>query len=453
MDIITGVRTLRRSTGGVTKPAGRMKVVMLSHMDPRLSRGGAEIAAMQLFEQLSCNSELETWFISAAPGKIGRRDGVVFGQPFDDRSYVYAGGAYDHFIHANMDADFFEHSRQLFREIDPDIVHFHHYANFGVEIFSIVKQICPRAKIVLTLHEFLAICNHYGQMVKKESFALCKASSDLDCSACFPDRTPQDFFLRRSYIQRYFRDVDQFVAPSEFLARRYVDWGIEPGKMSVIENGSLKVEPRSESRLNSKATALRVGFFGQISKLKGINVVIEAARLLSEAKVRIELHGDYSAQPPEFQADFLSRIKTLPDNIQYVGPYENEDVAFLMRQVDAVLVPSIWWENSPLVIQEAMACGCPVICSDIGGMKEKVQPGRDGFHFRAGSADALAELLEKLAADRNLLDSLRSTITAPPTIEETAERMLASYAALLHKESGVKRQYTGRAGAASPHRQ
>ncbi len=59
-----------------------------------------------------------------------------------------------------------------------------------------------------------------------------------------------------------------------------------------------------------------------------------------------------------------------------------------MQSVDAVLVPSIWWENSPVVIQEALANGRPVICSDIGGMAENVRPGHDGFHFEAGNPRA-----------------------------------------------------------------
>jgi hypothetical protein len=148
---------------------------MVSHMDPRLSKGGAEIAAFQLYDQLLSTGDIEGWFLSAAPNKLERRDGVVFAQPFDARSYIYAGGRFDHFLHANMDAPFFEHARRLFREIEPDIVHFHHYTNFGVELLGIVKEVAPNAKIVLTLHEFLAICHHYGQMVKRDSLALQEA--------------------------------------------------------------------------------------------------------------------------------------------------------------------------------------------------------------------------------------------------------------------------------------
>ena len=71
--------------------------------------------------------------------------------------------------------------------------------------------------------------------------------------------------------------------------------------------------------------------------------------------------------------------------------------------IDAVLVPSIWWENSPVVIQEARRNRRPVICSDIGGMAEKVRDGIDGLHFPVGDAAALADLLAGLAADRTAL--------------------------------------------------
>ena len=76
-----------------------------------------------------------------------------------------------------------------------------------------------------------------------------------------------------------------------------------------------------------------------------------------------------------------------------VGRYDHQRSAALMRNIDWVIVPSIWWENSPLVIQEAFMYGRPVICSDIGGMAEKVRDGVDGLHFRAGDAQDLADTI------------------------------------------------------------
>ncbi|WP_431272710.1 glycosyltransferase [Dankookia sp. P2] len=90
-----------------------------------------------------------------------------------------------------------------------------------------------------------------------------------------------------------------------------------------------------------------------------------------------------------------------------------------MRSVHAVLVPSIWWENSPLVIQEALLNRRPVICSDIGGMAEKVRNGLDGFHFQAGSAFSLAALLGGLASEPQRLLALQQSMAVPPTIAET----------------------------------
>src|SRR5690606_24699095 len=92
-----------------------------------------------------------------------------------------------------------------------------------------------------TLHEFLAICHHYGQMVRRGSFVLCERSGPRECARCFPDQSPQNFFLRKAYIMRYFREVDHFISPSEFLAGRYVEWGLERSRIAVIENGSRPV--------------------------------------------------------------------------------------------------------------------------------------------------------------------------------------------------------------------
>jgi glycosyltransferase involved in cell wall biosynthesis len=104
-----------------------------------------------------------------------------------------------------------------------------------------------------------------------------------------------------------------------------------------------------------------------------------------------------------------------------------------MRSAHAVLVPSVWWENSPLVIQEALLNRRPVITSDIGGMAEKVRDGLDGFHFRAGSAHALAALLKRLAADPGSLVNLQATMAQPLSLQETTQRTVQLYRKLLQR--------------------
>jgi glycosyltransferase involved in cell wall biosynthesis len=92
------------------------------------------------------------------------------------------------------------------------------------------------------------------------------------------------------------------------------------------------------------------------------------------------------------------------------GRYRPQDLPSLMADVDWVVVPSIWYENAPLVIQEAFQHGKPVICSDIGGMAEAVTDGVDGLHFRAGSSGALADTLLRAATTDGLWESLASGV-------------------------------------------
>ena len=122
--------------------------------------------------------------------------------------------------------------------------------------------------------------------------------------------------------------------------------------------------------------------------------------------------------------------------VRFVGPYKSPDLPRLMREVDWVVMPSTWWENAPVVIQEAFQHGRPVIASDIGGMAEKVRDRLDGLHFRAGSPDLLADCLERALREPGLWDRLRSRIRRPPTAIEAAEAHATLYRTLLDAKGG-----------------
>jgi glycosyltransferase involved in cell wall biosynthesis len=96
-----------------------------------------------------------------------------------------------------------------------------------------------------------------------------------------------------------------------------------------------------------------------------------------------------------------------------------------MARIDWVLVPSIWWENSPMVIQEAFVYGRPVICSGIGGMAEKVRDGVDGLHADAGNPVDWADTLLRAAETPGLWEKLRAGIRAPLTHAACAQAHLA----------------------------
>jgi glycosyltransferase involved in cell wall biosynthesis len=410
-----------------------LKVLVVGHMHPRVSRGGAEIAAYQMYATLREMPGTEAWFAGAAGGKVAAPLGTWVFQPFGPGEFVLGDSAYDHWSHTSQAPHLAKEFRALLAELKPDIVHFHHFANIGVEAFLHVRQAAPQARIVLTLHEFLAICHHFGQMVRRPTLEFCHRAKARDCARCFPDRTENDFFLRQIYLQRFLGLVDHFIAPSRFLADRYIDWGLEAARISVIENGQPPA-PAAMPPPRNRAT-LVVGFFGQLSVLKGVGVLLDAVEDLTRdppklRRIRIEIHGDASNQPPELREKIEARMQEGNALVSLRGAYDNSQVHGLMQQCHAVLVPSIWWENSPLVIQEAFSARRPVICSDIGGMAEKVRDGLDGFHFRARSGAALAELLRDLADEPERLDALEETLAQPPSLAETVEATRSLYGRL-----------------------
>ena len=107
------------------------------------------------------------------------------------------------------------------------------------------------------------------------------------------------------------------------------------------------------------------------------------------------------------------------------GSYESHEIGKLMHETDWMVIPSVWWENSPIVIQEAFNHGRPIICSDIGGMAEKIEDGVTGLHFRRGKANALAKKIELAVIEEEVWMKLNQNIIKPLSIQECAKKHIA----------------------------
>ncbi len=141
--------------------------------------------------------------------------------------------------------------------------------------------------------------------------------------------------------------------------------------------------------------------------------------------------GNLEFQPEKFQQEFKRLVQMAGRRVRFFGSYRSPDLPTLMREIDWVVVPSTWWENSPVVIQEAFLHGRPIICSDIGGMAEKVRNRVDGLHFRAGSAESLVDRLVEVLHSPDLWERLRGRIRRPLSSDDAAEQHLALYRQLL----------------------
>jgi glycosyltransferase involved in cell wall biosynthesis len=274
-------------------------------------------------------------------------------------------------------------------------------------------------------------------MVRTFDNSPCTHASPRRCHECFPKHSPEDFFLRRQIVQSHFEDVDLFLAPSQFLLEKYVEWGLAREKIRFEEYGRKPVPRAAETGDRSRRN--RFGFFGQFTPFKGADVLMEAmARLAADVDVHLRLHGaNLEHQPAAFRKRFNDALAAAARNVTMVGRYEHAQLPQLMADVDWVVVPSIWWENSPLVIQEAFMHGRPVLCSDIGGMAEKVRDGVDGIHFKAGDAASLAQAIRRAASTPGLWQKLSARIEKVYDISEQVRVMEDVYAGLLARQASV----------------
>jgi len=325
--------------------------------------------------------------------------------------------------------------------LEPDVVHIHHYINIGIELLGALRRVRQELKIFVTLHEYRAICHHHGLMVKTRPATLCEKADDGACAACFPGTAAQAFARRRLRLRHHLDQADRLLAPSRFLRRRYVEWGINPKRILVIENGvepAIGCQPTLDRRQGGSASAdpprdpfpCSFGFFGQIHPFKGLHCLLQAfdRAALDMPEIRLTIHGaNFEANDPSYIALIKGLIDRQPGRVRFLGPYRPEDLGSLMQAVDWVVVPSLWWENAPLVIEEALSHGRPVLCSASGGMKEKVRPGRDGFQFALGDSVALASLMLRVARDRRLWQKLQTTMRNPMSMAESARRHLQLY--------------------------
>ncbi len=423
-------------------PSGPIAIV--SHTHPSVSKGGAEIAAYALYEGLRMIG-VDAIFIAVCPSSDRGR--LLLGS---DREFAIISdqNRYDHFYHLSA-GDIWRQLKAILLRQSVRLVNFHHFLQLGVNTLRAL-QAETDIPFAVTLHEFLAICAHHGQMVTRPARRLCQAASPVACATCFPEHSRQQFNTRKQVIQAALMPAAGFISPSHFLADRMIEWGLPREKFVVIENG-LRPAGRKDERARPASTfgatgpslvgsrPWTFGYFGQITPFKGADILLDTMDLLAKQpdigqKIRIRVHGNIIGQ----EAAFVSRFNTMFERnsfASYAGPYDNADVRKLMLACDYVITPSTWWENSPVVIQEAFAAGRPVICTGIGGMAEKVANHRAGLHFRASDPTDLARAMGE-AADEVLYQALCSGLPEVSDQTAMARDYLASFNRLV-KSAGT----------------
>nr|WP_294505478.1 glycosyltransferase family 4 protein [uncultured Rhodopila sp.] len=415
------------------------KILLISAYHPELLRGGAQVVCHELFEELHADAKAKCYLLASVDDsypalfKSGAR---ITG--FDGRAdeFLFLSRDYDYWWHKVGEPLLIASFIEFLETINPDVVHFHHFMTLGIDLVTVVRRVLPSCRIILTFHEFLAICAADGHMVRRSDRSLCSRATPVRCHQCFPERRPEEFLVRKMWFMQHLQHVDRFTCPSRFMIEHYVDWGIPREKIEHVPNGQRRYGPPPVDS-GRVAKRNRFGFFGQLHDAKGVHIVLRAVQILRDSgftDFSVDLNGtNIHCASPEVRQEievFLAAEKALPYNAQnvcYNGSYHLEQLHTRMARVDWCLVPSIWWEIFGLVISEAWMFGKPVICSNVGGMAERVADEVDGLHFEMGDARALAAVMRRACTEDGLWRKLHDALPAYPRRDVMAKNFLRLY--------------------------
>ncbi len=405
-----------------------MRILVLAHNHPDLHPGGTEIFAHDLFEAYK-RAGHEALFV-AATNSLHRdqRPGTSFqtiGSSGDE--VVFWAGHFDRFYMSQTDSyGALQDFARLLADYKPDVLHLHHLLLAGAELPFLARRILPKAEIVLTLHDYYPICHRDGLMLRTGSNQRCSRSSPSACHACFPDIGADQFLLRAQNLKTLLKAVDRFIAPSAFLRDRYVEWGLPPDSIAVLHNARPEVLPAPTLLDRGRTT---FGFFGNLNPYKGVIVLLQAARYLRDQGVDFELrlNGGALYQNENFRTAVDKLTEELQGTVVRLGPYSRDRLPALMAGVNWVVVPSIWWENAPLVIQEAFQHRRPVIASGIGGMAEMVKDGVNGMHVQPDDPIDLARVMRRAIEEPGLHKQLVQGIKPARDIDACALEHLSLF--------------------------
>ena len=365
-----------------------MRILIVSNLYPPFAVGGAEIVAHRHARALLARGH-EVCVFAGRPPRADQDGGEI--------EFEMVDGVEVHSIALRSlepeRAFRWEAAGRAFRavalHVAPDVVHFHNLAGLGANLILEAKRLGLRT--VCTMHDHWGYCAR-NTLLRPEGF-VCRDTED--CHFCTPNVADEagkalPFRLARDYVRVCLSLVDQLVFPSGYLADAYRSEGFDGARMRVQSNGVDLA--RFDAPRESEGPQLRVAVVGYLGAHKGFDLLFEAVDLLlAESRLagkwKIAIVGDGHMR--EKIAD-LAGQPAYRDHVDFLGKLDQDDIPTLMARADVVALPSLWPENEPVVMLEAIAAGAAQIASGIGGHVDLVDDGRSGLLFASGDAEDLA---------------------------------------------------------------
>lgn len=424
-----------------------MKVLMVIHDFLLSCRAGSELYTYYLSKELSQEHDVRLFFTIPEDGDRGKVvQGYYDGIPY----WSLKKNHIPYYRHPYQDRSRWVEKvfSNVIEQFKPDLIHFQHLFNLSLGLPSLAAK--KGIATCFTLHDFWFLCPRIIFFTTDQ--IICENSSPVKCLRCIQDEVTHSNTVgkdmrfmstirkeslnlinmkrkissllslaiwRNYWIDKVFRDVDIFIAPSRYLQERFMRSGLSRKKIIFMRHGFNKNIFSGIKK--TKSQKVRFGFVGTISVHKGIYLLIDAFnKVKGYAELKI-----YGKAEMHILDDLKKKIKN--PNIHIMGELKEEDKKKAFADIDVLIVPSICYEIGPLTIYEAFSAHIPVITTDVVGMVELIEDGKNGFIFPVGDSEKLIEKIDLLIKKPKMIEQISSNIPAMKDIKTHAGEIMNIY--------------------------
>jgi glycosyltransferase involved in cell wall biosynthesis len=363
-----------------------MKICLISNLYEPFLLGGAENYVGRVARSLSKEDEVIVITTSPISKNVDIEDGAI-------KLYRFLPLNLYHTYHAKQLEDYikpFWHLmdlwnpssylivKKILKKEGPDVVHLNNLGGLSLSVISALRAL--KLPHVYTLHDFSLLCPRATFL--HGDGRLCDYRNHI-CRSY-------------GYIKRHLAgSPDIVMAPSNFVLDMHIRHGFFQRSQAL--KIPLGIPLPEDIASHEKKGFVSILFVGQLSLHKGVDVLIDAFKNINSDPIKLDIAGKGQ------DGEILQRSASDDKRIRFHGFVSPEILAGLYRSADLVIVPSIWYDNSPLVIYEALSYGVPVIASKIGGIPELIVDGYNGALFEAGDRVQLRRIMKELVCDESRL--------------------------------------------------
>lgn len=305
----------------------------------------------------------------------------------------------------------------ILEEFKPDIAHCLH----PMKLSKSALDACFKKKVpvVTTLSDFWLICPRHSLLTWENK--LCDGPNRfLKCSAClrhlhgYPHQPEawrdlglfvkdvQAISARPESLKQSVLKSKRILALSSFQKSKFVENGYPIDRIELLRHGvessDLIPDEAKLKQLNVDRSdgVLRMGFIGSVVPIKGLHILLEAFKLCSKQTAELFVYGELRDDPYSIS---IRRQAEKNPRVRLMGRFPQEDFGTVLKSLDVLLVPALWYENDPLVVKAAQFLGVPLILSKIGSLAEMVEHPNTGWLVDADDIAAWAKAIEKAQID------------------------------------------------------